>query len=215
VVNILKINIIGRTLLICPFLFDNFCDFWTAKFKNKQMDIAVYKAVFTLILVTVPTALIGGGMYLIVRAFVRRDQELRVLEVRAAAGRDTHMLRLQSYERMVLFLERISPGAVIARVLNPDMINHELQLAMIRDIRSEFEHNLTQQLYISSDAWQLIVSAKDEIIKAIGLIASHMPADTGGQQVARVILESIDKSGQMLPNQTALEYLKNEARGLM
>jgi len=154
-------------------------------------------------------------LYWVVRAFIRRDQDLRVLEIRAATGRETRLLRLQAYERMVLFLERISPAAVVSRVVNPDMINHELQLAMIRDIRSEFEHNLSQQLYISSDAWGLIVSAKDEIIKAIGLIASHMPADTSGQQVARVILESIDKSGQMLPNHTALEYLKNEARELM
>ena len=179
------------------------------------MEISILNVLSNIMLVTIPAVTIGIGLYLVIRAFIRRDQDLRVLEIRAAAGKETRMLRLQAYERMVLFLERISPGVVISRVLSPDMVNHELQLAMIRDIRSEFEHNLTQQLYISSDSWNLIVSAKDEIIKAIGLIASHMPADTGGQQVARVILESMDKSGQMLPNHTALEYLKNEARGLM
>ena len=178
------------------------------------MEISILNVLSNIMLVAIPAVTIGIGLYLVIRAFIRRDQDLRVLEIRAAAGKETRMLRLQAYERMVLFLERISPGVVISRVLSPDMVNHELQLAMIRDIRSEFEHNLTQQLYISSDSWNLIVSAKDEI-KAIGLIASHMPADTGGQQVARVILESMDKSGQMLPNHTALEYLKNEARGLM
>ena len=179
------------------------------------MDISLLNLISNFILVTAPAVTIGIGLYLVIRAFIRRDQDLRVLEIRASVGKETRMLRLQAYERMALFLERISPGAVISRVLTSDMVNHELQLAMIRDIRSEFEHNLTQQLYISSDAWNLIVSAKDEIIKAIGLIASHMPADTAGPQVARVILESMDKSGQMLPNHTALEYLKNEARGLM
>ena len=179
------------------------------------MDISILSVISNVLLVTIPTFTIGVGFYLIIRAYIRRDQELRLLEIRAAAGRETHLLRLQAYERMVLFLERISPGSVIARVLDADMVNHELQLAMIRDIKSEFEHNLSQQLYVSSDAWNLIVSAKDEIIKAIGLIASHMPADTTGPQVARVILESIDKSGQMLPNHTALEYLKNEARGML
>jgi hypothetical protein len=179
------------------------------------MDISILNVISNAILVTAPAVTVGVGLYLVIRAFIRRDQELRVLEIRASVGRETRMLRLQAYERMALLLERISPASVISRVLGPDMVNHELQLAMIRDIRSEFEHNLTQQLYISSDAWNLIVSAKDEIIKAIGLIASHMPADTAGPQVARVILESIDKSGQMLPNHTALEYLKNEARELM
>jgi hypothetical protein len=179
------------------------------------MDISLYKILFAIILVIVPTILIGGGMFLIVRAFIRRDQDLKILDIRASNSKDTRMLKFQAYERMVLFLERISPASVIGRVLDSDMVNHELQLAMIRDIRSEFEHNLSQQLYISSDAWNLIASAKDEIIKAVGLIASHMPADATGPQVARVMLESIDKSGQMLPNQTALEYLKNEARELM
>lgn len=179
------------------------------------MDISIYKTLFALILVIVPAGMVGGGLYLVMRAFIRRDHELKILDIRASSGKETRLLRLQAYERMVLFLERISPASVIGRVLDGEMVNHELQLAMIRDIKSEFEHNLSQQLYISSDAWNLIVSAKDEIIKAIGLIASHMPADTTGPQVARVILESIDKSGQMLPNHTALEYLKNEARELM
>ena len=180
------------------------------------MDTSVIlHAIYIVVLVTVPAGMVGGGLYLVVRTFIRRDQDLRLLEIRAAAGKETLLLRLQAYERMVLFLERISPAAVISRVLDPDMVNHELQLAMIRDIRSEFEHNLTQQMYISPDSWRLIVSSKDEIIKAIGMIASHLPADTSGQQVARVILESVERSGQMLPNMTALEYLKNEAREMM
>ena len=179
------------------------------------MDISLLNVVSNVLLVTIPALVVGGGLYLVVRAYIRRDQELRLLEIRAGSGKETRLLRLQAYERMVLFLERLSPAAVISRVLDPDMVIHELQLAMIRDIKSEFEHNLSQQLYVSSEAWNLIVSAKDEIIKAIGMIASHMPADTGGQQVARVILESVERSGQMLPNHTALEYLKNEAREMM
>lgn len=176
------------------------------------MDISLLSVISNVLLVTIPAVTIGAGLYLVIRAYIQRDQELRLLEIRAATGKETRLLRLQAYERMVLFLERISPAAVISRSLDSDMVNHELQLAMIRDIKSEFEHNLSQQLYISSDAWNLIVSAKNEIIKAIGMIASHMPADTTGPQVARVILESVEKSGQMLPNMTALEFLKNEAR---
>ncbi len=179
------------------------------------MDISLLSVISNILLVTIPSVSIGVGLYMVIRAYIRRDQDLRLLEIRATTNKETRMLRLQAYERMVLFLERISPASVISRVMDPEMVNHELQLAMIRAIRSEFEHNLSQQMYISSDAWHLIVSAKDEIIKAIGMIASHLPADTGAQQVARVILESVERSGQMLPNVTALEYLKNEARELM
>jgi hypothetical protein len=179
------------------------------------MDISVLNVISNVLLVSIPTLTVGGACYLTMRTFVRRDQELRVLELRAASRKETLLLKLQAYERMVLFLERISPALVISRVLDNGMNNHELQMAMIQDIRSEYEHNLTQQMYMSSDAWTLVVSAKDEIIKAVGMIASHMPATTDGQQVARVILDSIAHSGQMLPNITALEFLKNEVREMM
>lgn len=179
------------------------------------MDASVINLISNVCLVTIPAALIGMGLYMAIRAFIRRDQELRLLELRISSSKETRMLKLQAYERMALFLERIAPAAIISRVLEPDMINHELQLAMIRSIRSEFEHNLSQQIYISSDAWNIIVSAKDELTKAIGMIAAQVPADATGQQTGRVILESISKSGQMLPTQTALEFLKNEAREIL
>lgn len=179
------------------------------------MDITLMKVLYTIALVTIPTAFVGMGMYMVIRAYLRRDENLRLLELRMATNKETRLLKLQAYERMALFLERIAPAAVISRVLDPDMVNHELQLAIIRNIRSEFEHNLSQQIYISSDAWNLVVSAKDELIKATGMIAQQVSPDTAAPQVARIILESIANSGQMLPTQTALEFLKHEARELL
>ena len=180
------------------------------------MDINILlKTLYTITLVTVPAAMVGGGIYLAMRTFISRERNMRLLELKVNANKETLLLKLQAYERMAMFLERISPAAVISRVLEPDMINHELQLAVIRAIRSEFEHNLSQQIYISSDAWNLIVSAKDELIKAIGMIAAQVPSDATGQQVGRIILESIAQSGQSLPTQTALEFLKNEVREMM
>ncbi|MBS1623036.1 MAG: hypothetical protein JST83_03385 [Bacteroidetes bacterium] len=179
------------------------------------MNYTIPHYLYSLAILIIPTVFIGMGMYMIVRAFIRRDQDLRLLELRMATNKETRLLKLQAYERMALFLERVAPAAVISRVMDPDMVNHELQLAIIRNIRSEFEHNLSQQIYISSDAWNLIVSAKDELIKATGMIAQQISPDTAAPQVARIILESIANSGQMLPTQTALEFLKNEARELL
>ncbi|MFN8308388.1 MAG: hypothetical protein U0T73_00360 [Chitinophagales bacterium] len=167
-----------------------------------------------LLLITAPMVLLGVGLIVLVRYFLQRDKEIRLLELRMAEGKETRLLRLQAYERMTLLLERIAPGAVIARVMEPDMQGSELQLAMIRMIRSEFEHNLSQQIYISSNAWHLAVSARDEIIKTIGLISQKVAYDVPAQQLARIILEAIANSGQPLPNQTALEFLKAEAKEL-
>ncbi len=179
------------------------------------MDITTTQALYAVALVTIPTAFIGMGMYMVIRTYLRRDENLRVLELRMTTSKETRLLKLQAYERMTLFLERISPAAVIARVLESDMNNRDLQQAIISSIRAEFEHNLAQQIYISSDAWNLIVSAKDELIKATVMIAGQSAADASAQQVARIILEAIENTGQMLPNQTALEFLKHEVRELL
>jgi hypothetical protein len=176
------------------------------------MDTSILTIVGDICLVTIPAALVAGGIYKTMQAFIRRDQELKLIEIRATSNKDIKLLRLQAYERMILFLERIDPAATISRVIDPDMLNHEFQVAMMRNIRSEFDHNLSQQLYISSDAWNLIVSAKDEMIKLVGLIGSKVPAEATAQQVSRVILEGIANSGHQLPNKTALEFLKEEAR---
>ncbi|MBS1595019.1 MAG: hypothetical protein JST90_11925 [Bacteroidetes bacterium] len=179
------------------------------------MNYTTTHYLYSLAILILPAVFIGVGMYMLVRAFIRRDQDLRVLELRMTTSKETRLLKLQAYERMTLFLERISPAAVIARVLDSDMNNRDLQQAIISSIRAEFEHNLAQQIYISSDAWNLIVSAKDELIKATVMIAGQSAADASAQQVARIILEAIENTGQMLPNQTALEFLKHEVRELL
>ncbi len=179
------------------------------------MDAATLNLISNICLVTIPAALVGMGLYMAMRTFIRRDQDIRLLDLRVSASQETRLLKLQAYERMALFLERIAPAAVISRVIEPDMINHELQLAIIRSIRAEFEHNLSQQIYISTDAWNLIVSARDETVKAMSMISAQVPADASGQQVGKIILESIAHSGQMLPTQTALEFLKNEVREML
>ncbi|MFN8276215.1 MAG: hypothetical protein U0T84_01910 [Chitinophagales bacterium] len=166
-------------------------------------------------LICAPLLIVCTGVIFLIQKFLQRDKELRLLELRMAESKDTRLLRLQAYERMVLLLERMAPGAVISRVIEPDMLSSELQLAIVKSIRSEFEHNLSQQLYISSNAWNLAVSARDETVKTISLIAAKVPVDATANQLARTILEAFSNAGQLMPSQTALEFLKEEARELM
>lgn len=176
------------------------------------METTLLNLLADFIKITVPSVAIALTVYYLVKKFIERDQELRLLELKMATNKEGRLLKLQAYERLTLFMERISPASVIARVIEPDMISHEMQLAIVRSIRGEFEHNLSQQIYISSNAWNLCVSAKDEIIKAISMIAQQVPPEASAQQLSRIILESIANAGQTLPTQTALEYLKAEAR---
>ena len=76
-------------------------------------------------------------------------------------------IRLQAYERMALYLERISPNSLILRTFRPGMDIKALQTAMTKSIRDEWEHNLSQQVYLTTESWNRIREAKEEMINLI------------------------------------------------
>ncbi len=161
---------------------------------------------------TVPALLVAAAVVYIVRLFINKDQQMRILEVKMNSNKDVTMIRLQAYERMILLLERMHPSSVIQRVIEPGMNARGLQFAMTTTIQSEFEHNYAQQLYISSDAWNLINASKTEVIKMVNILANATTPETSAQEFSTMILNAIIHSEQPLPSQTALEFLKAEAR---
>ncbi|MBL7138845.1 MAG: hypothetical protein ISS17_08730 [Bacteroidales bacterium] len=120
-------------------------------------------------------------------------------------------LKLQACERLILFLERITPNNLILRVHTPDMSAAQLQGAMIRTVREEFEYNLSQQLYLTSKTWELIRSAKEEILRQINTAASGLKEGGSARDLAGAILQ-LSLSQERSPVSTALEAIKNEIR---
>jgi hypothetical protein len=122
-------------------------------------------------------------------------------------------VRLQAYERMVLFLERISPVQAVFRVVEPDMSPAHLQAALVQAIREEFEHNIAQQIYISPEAWGLVRNAREETVRLINTAFISMNEKSTANDLAKTILENwsvMEKN----PVQSAVDYLKNEVRQL-
>jgi len=123
-------------------------------------------------------------------------------------------LRLQAYERLVLFLERMSPNSLIFRVNVSGMSAISMQTEMLKSIRGEFEHNLSQQIYVSPNAWEMVKQAKEETIKVVNIAAGKLNDNSTSIELSGLILEimgSIDKSHI----QSAIDFLKNEVRGMM
>ncbi len=132
------------------------------------------------------------------------------MEIRSMYFRESLPIRLQAYERMTLFLERISPNNLIARLNKPDMTAHELHLTLIQNIKLEYDHNLTQQLYISPDTWIMIVQVKEELISIINRVAIDIPPQAASKELSRKIIEYFINSEQTIPTQKALNTLKHE-----
>ena len=129
----------------------------------------LYLIIIILIVAILATiALTGYIYYLLTKRFFDNQQKTQMLQMRIDEHREAVKLvtpiRLQAYERMALYLERISPDSLVLRCYQPGMSTHLLQGVMTKTIRDEWEHNLSQQVYISSEAWNRIRQAKDEMM---------------------------------------------------
>lgn len=161
----------------------------------------------------VPAALVLGACYLMVKRFLDNESKLKLIELKKGMQKETLPLRFQAYERLILLLERITPNNLLVRVNRNGATAREIQIELITTIRAEFDHNLTQQLYVSSQAWEVTRNAKEDVIKIIKIAMAQLAEKNMGMDLNKAILEIILKN-EIMPTQKAIEFLKREARQL-
>ena len=110
---------------------------------------------------------------------------------------------------MILFLERISPTSLVMRTHHSGITAHELHAELIKALRAEYDHNLSQQIYLSIGAWEMIKTAKEETAKIINISAEKTAASASGLDLGQNVI-SIASQLKKLPTEVAIEYLKKE-----
>jgi hypothetical protein len=166
-------------------------------------------ALIEFIKILVPASVVLYAAYLLVRTFVQKEIELKKLEVRSRSIETVLPNRLQAYERMVLFLERMSPQNLLVRLSTTGMPSREFHQLLLSEIRNEYNHNVSQQVYISEEVWVLIKNAKEDLIVSINDAASEMTLESTSLDLSKKIFEkSINK--QLDPLGHALVELKKE-----
>lgn len=159
--------------------------------------------------VLLPAAIFLYGMYLLVRSFINRDIELRRLEVRSRAIETILPNRIQAYERICLLLERISPQNMLLRLNTPGLPAREFHRMLLDEIRNEYNHNVSQQIYMSEDVWNLVKNAKEDLIIQINEASQSMPPEATSLDLAKKIFElAMDK--KIDPMGHALSEVKRE-----
>jgi hypothetical protein len=126
------------------------------------------------------------------------------------AARPNHV-NFQAYERLVLFLERINPGNMALRMNKPGASARMLEADMVKSIREEYEHNLSQQIYFSDEIWKLIKQAKNETIKLVSLASQKCTDKSSATDLSKILLEISSKVDEF-PHDVAIRYLKQELR---
>ncbi len=144
-----------------------------------------------------------------VRMFIQNDERKRLLELKEHNKSVIAPVRLQAYERMAMFLERIEPNQLILRLNDGNTNNAGLRLLLIATIRSEFEHNLSQQIYLSTEVWDKICNAKEDIIRIINISSGKLAPEAPGIELVSAIIE---ETAAIFPVAAAMEALKEEIR---
>ena len=144
-----------------------------------------------IILVSIPALLVLIASYSVIRQAFKNEQDKRRNELALANSKTITPVRLQAYERLTLFLERISIESLIMRTNKTGMDTKALQSAMLSTIRAEFDHNLSQQIYVSPQAWEVLKNAKTNTIKLINTSSEKLPPKSSGTDFSRYLLEAL------------------------
>ena len=161
-----------------------------------------------------PAAIAITGVYLVIQRFFEHERARANHDLKNAVRRESFAVRMQAYERIVLLLERISPNQLIIRVNQPGVGVSQFQALLVRTIRDEFDHNLSQQVYVSSKAWELVRTAREEVIRLINTAGAMLPKESSSADLAGKILELQAGSAEN-PVDRAIEFVKQEARGFL
>ena len=158
---------------------------------------------------TIPALIVFFTAFFILKEMIKKDRERGKYELVVQNQKIALPIRLQAYERLTLFLERITPDSLIIRVNIPGMTSAQLHQDMLKTIRAEYEHNLSQQIYISQKAWELAKNARLGIIKLINTSADKIKPSEPAIKLSSLILERTMEVEKQ-PTQVAISFLKEE-----
>ena len=161
--------------------------------------------------IIVPAGLVLYAVFLIVRSFLNKQFQESNAKLKLEYNKTALPLRLQAYERMAIFLERITPNNLISRLNDGSYNVAQFQHILVNDIKQEFYHNLSQQIYMSDQAWELTRQAMENTISMINSSAEFLEPEAPSIQLAKKIFEIV-LSSEVNHINNALTFLKDEIR---
>ena len=158
---------------------------------------------------TLPALITGGVAYFLFHSFFKNEENRRRFELLKENQKQALPIRLQAYERMVLLLERIHPAQLLLRVAPISVDKNDYATLLIHTIQTEFEHNLTQQVYLTTNTWDVITKAKNSTVQMIRQksIEEDIP---NAEKLREAIL--IELTETEAPSAIAIHYLKEELK---
>jgi hypothetical protein len=159
-------------------------------------------------LVTIPAIFILTYAHYLFRIEFDKYLDFKFQQSTPGDNNQLFALKLQAHERMIVFVERINPSNVLIRLHQQGFSVSDLQAVVINEINSEYQHNITQQLYITDGTWNVIRKLKDDTIAMIGNAAKGLAADATGVDLSKRVLQHM-AAMQENPYDLTLTLIKN------
>ena len=174
----------------------------------------------TALIIILAVAVVIFGFWIIQFSNFRNEEKKRQWELKRESQKTISPIRLRAYERLTLLLERTKPEHMIMELRRnqPDAFSTwtigQVQQYLLQTIRAEFDHNQSQQVYVSDEVWDMIINARDQMAAFVIAIAGQLPPNATVQVYIQALMTAYSSNGTT-PTDKALEYLKNEAKELM
>lgn len=168
-----------------------------------------------LLIITLPAAAVLYGMFLVVKSFLSREINESLLQLKAKQNETVLPMRLQAYERMAIFLERNAINSLLPRLTESGQSAAELHQLLLYSIREEFNHNISQQIYMSQDAWDFIKSAVEENISMINQAFRELQEkeNPSSFELSRKLFE-LQAQKEFSQSEASLQFIKSEIQQL-
>lgn len=162
----------------------------------------------------IPALIVLLATWIVMYKLFQNEQQKREWELKKAAQKEISPIRLRAYERLALVLERTQPEHLLMDLDVSQFTVPQLQQRLLQTIRLEFDHNISQQIYVSEQVWDKIVAARGQMLAFVSAMAMQLPAESTSLDYAKTLLTAYSTNGETA-NETALHALKEEAAKLI
>ena len=170
--------------------------------------------ILEIIKIGLPSLIVFLTVYYVLKAFLDKQNQLQLLEIQKKQKETTIPMRFQAYERLSLFCERISIPNLVLRLKTKDANSASLRVSLLLAVQQEFEHNISQQIYVSDKLWQIIKFAKDDTVNTINTIAQNIDPKSNSDLLANALMLYVEQNGSKALD-TALLAIRKETAILL
>ncbi len=165
---------------------------------------------------TVPALIVLLATYSMVQRFLTTQLHRDQLSMLNDTQQITIPLRLQAYERLAILIERIHYRTIIPRLYQKEMNVADLRYALVYTLNAEFEHNLSQQIYVTRQVWQTVHHAKEQSISMVHTLAQQLDPEAPAKELQLKLMDYlVTSSEESLPGEVALNMINEEARKVL